>query len=153
MKAISLWQPWASLWLSERKVHETRDWAPKWNRTAMGTPIPSTIAVHAAQKFVRTHIDASLLEILQDEFGGHWGMDLPTGALIGTVELLECIEIPPPLGWAKIVAGPDDFVCGDWTEGRFAWRRGAYRVFERPIPWKGAQGFFNVPDDVIREAA
>jgi hypothetical protein len=40
MKAISLWQPWASLWCSPRKIHETRHW-PTNNRGWM--------LVHAAQ--------------------------------------------------------------------------------------------------------
>ena len=44
MKAISLWQPWASLIAAGAKPYETRSWAPP--RELIGQPI----AIHAAKK-------------------------------------------------------------------------------------------------------
>lgn len=44
MKAISLWQPWASLIACGAKVYETRSWAPP--ASLIGHPI----AIHAAKK-------------------------------------------------------------------------------------------------------
>ncbi len=44
MKAISLWQPWASLIACGAKPFETRSWAPP--RSLIGQPI----AIHAAKK-------------------------------------------------------------------------------------------------------
>lgn len=44
MKAISLWQPWASLIACGAKPYETRSWAPP--RDLIGQPI----AIHAAKK-------------------------------------------------------------------------------------------------------
>jgi hypothetical protein len=44
MKAISLWQPWASLIACGAKPYETRSWAPP--RHLIG----QTIAIHAAKK-------------------------------------------------------------------------------------------------------
>lgn len=43
MKAISLWQPWASLWLTPRKIHETRP--RRWNHSGW-------LAVHASKTLV-----------------------------------------------------------------------------------------------------
>lgn len=149
MKAISLWQPWASLWLSPRKVHETRHWPCQWQ----GKPMRGTILVHAAKKFVKDFdFDHPLLAILDGEFGPRWVRELPTGALLGTVELL---------GWVRAMdendvpaaESDDDLVCGDFSPGRFAWRRGDYRVFKRPIPYRGAQGFFSVADELLKDAA
>jgi hypothetical protein len=142
MKAISLWQPWGSLWLSDRKLHETRHW-PTSHR--------GPLLVHAAKKFVKDFpLGDPLRAILDDEFGGHWAMDLPTGALIGIVHLVSCLPTAAiPIGHQET----DDYHCGDFRPDRYAWRRGSYRVFARPIPWKGAQGFFNVPDDSIKDAA
>lgn len=51
MKAISLWQPYASLIASGFKPFETRDWAPP--RELIGQPI----AIHAAKKIDRDSID------------------------------------------------------------------------------------------------
>lgn len=143
MKAISLWQPWASLWLSPNKLHETRHWS---------TPYRGTLLVHAAKKFVKD-VNSDLKDVLDDEFGGHWTMDLPSGVLLGAVDLVDCV----PTG--RIVAGFDwsdaqriDNICGNFDDGRFGWRRGAYWKFRVPIAYRGLQGLFNVPLDVVREA-
>lgn len=145
MLAISLWQPWASLWLSDRKIHETRHWQCRRH----GRPLRGTIAVHAAKRFIRD-VEEPLRDILESEFGGHWAMDLPTGALLGTVELIACV---PTMGEGDrpVAASDDDLACGDFSPGRFAWRRGGYRLFRRPIPYRGAQGFFHVPDELLRD--
>lgn len=150
MKAISLWQPWASLWLSNAKVHETRGWS---------TPVRGTIAVHAAQRLV-VDVDSALCDVIEDEFGCSWNETLPRGAIIGTLELVDCypticagVDIPGvPLH--RVAVHGDDFVCGDFGEGRFAWKRGRYSAFKTTcIPWKGRRGWFDVPDDVIARAA
>jgi hypothetical protein len=135
VKAISLWQPWASLWLTDRKPDETRHWQ---------TSHRGWLAVHAAKKFVRDIPPGDpLREILDDEFGGHWAMDLPSGAILGAVHLLDCLSM-------RTVAPlhEDDRVCGDWSAERFAWRRGAVVKLKTPIPFKGRQGIFTLPDDI-----
>ncbi len=138
MKAISLWQPWASLWCSDRKIHETRHWS---------THHRGPLLVHAAKRFVKYfERDEPLREILDDEFGGHWAMDLPKGALIGIVNILDCF---PADDLEPSHHRSDDFQCGDFSTGRFAWRRSTYRLFDKPIPYRGAQGIFNVPDDLV----
>ncbi len=140
MKCISLWQPWASLWLSPRKVHDTRHWS---------TSHRGWLLVHAAKRFEKKfEADDPLRLILDDEFGGHWAMDLPTGALIGMVEIVACrrteeIAFPQP------IESSDDYQCGDFGDERFGWQRGGYRCFDRPIPYRGAQGIFSVPDNLI----
>jgi hypothetical protein len=136
MKAISLWQPWASLWLTERKVHETRHWP---------TAYRGRLLVHAAKRFVRD-VELDLKEILIDEFGGHWGMDLPRGALLGFVDLEDCV----PTERIRLTA--DDEACGDFSLGRFGWRRGRFVRFAQPIPWRGMQALFSVPSNVVAEA-
>lgn len=140
MKALSLWQPWASLWVSARKIHETRSWPTLYR---------GPLLVHAAKRFER-EVDEDLAEILDDEFGPHWGLELPTGALLGIVTVEDCwrTEDVYPLGMPR----GDDFICGNFGPGRYAFRRAdEYRVFDRPIPFPGRQGLFNVPDSVLAE--
>jgi hypothetical protein len=61
MKAISLWQPWASLIACGAKPFETRSWAPP--RELIGT----TIAIHAAKK-----IDAEAAQFAEElMYGQH----------------------------------------------------------------------------------
>jgi hypothetical protein len=139
MKAISLWQPWASLWCSRRKVHETRHWRCSHR---------GWLLVHAAKRFEKDfELNHPLRLILDDEFGGHWTRDLSTGALIGMVNVVDCQPTQALIGDAA--ASDDDRECGDFAPGRFAWKRDEFRRFDQPIPYRGAQGFFNVPDRLI----
>lgn len=145
IKAVSLWQPWASLWLSPNKRHETRHWA---------TPHRGKLLVHAAKKFVR-NVDGDLDDILSSEFGRLWGMDvLPTGAIIGMVDLLDVIPTAKVFPPNQPVPDTEfsDYVCGDFSEGRFGWRRGTYWVFREPVPWKGRQSIFSVPTSAVADA-
>lgn len=138
MKAISLWQPWASLWLSDAKIHETRCWPTKYR---------GPLLVHAAKRNpVLVDPGTCLDDILTDEFGGHWGMDLPTGAIIGVVDLVDC---RPTETMADGHQDSDDFWCGDFCPGRFAWKRERYTVFKHPVPYRGRQRIFNIPDEDV----
>jgi len=143
MKAISLWQPWATLWLltdPDEKVYETRAWY---------THHRGPLLVHAAQKR-----DGEVRHALEDRhfserLSAH-GLnihDLPFGALIGRVILVNCCRMERLNPW------PDwrELQAGNWTPWRYAWQRSGTQVvrFPRPIPYKGAQGLFDVPDSVI----
>ena len=130
MKSISLWQPWASLWLSPAKVHETRSW---------GTPYRGELLVHAAKRAPEK--DEGL-----DALVSKYGLRLPTGGIIGVVTLVDCRQMKHTKP-----ENEEDWECGDWSDERFAWRRGALRMFEKPIPYRGMQGLFNVPDTVWLE--
>jgi len=138
MKALSLWQPWASAWLSPLKVNETRHWAS----THRGL-----LLVHAAKKIVKD-CGPELQRLLDDEFGSNWIKELPNGALIGVVNL---VKIVPTETLPAEHHGTGDFWCGDFESGRFAWRRGAYRRFQQPIPYRGHQSMFEVPFAVVAE--
>jgi hypothetical protein len=147
MKALSLWQPWASLWCSPCKVHETRSWSTRHR---------GWLLVHAAKKFVKDiEPGERLRDVLDDEFGGHWAMDLPIGAIIGMVDVVACQptelifqeQLADRRPWTKEAL--DDYECGDFGPGRFAFARDKFVVFRQPIPYRGMQGFFNVPDELL----
>src|SRR6202158_2991240 len=139
MKAISLWQPWANLWCSKRKVHETRHWQCRHR---------GWLLVHAAKRIEKAFDpDDPLRLILGDEFGDHCARDLHTGAVIGMVNVGDCQ--PPETLFGDAAASDDDRECGDFAPGRYAWKREEFRLFDQPIPYRGARGIFNVPDDLI----
>jgi activating signal cointegrator 1 len=138
VKAISLWQPWASLWLTDSKVHETRHWATRYR---------GMLLVHAAKRPIEDCEDA-VHAICVGQFGPGYRADLPRGALIGVVRLASVL--PTIDDRDDNAAHAADRVCGDWSPGRFAWRRDDFCVFERLVPWQGSQGLFNVPDDAVR---
>lgn len=143
IKAISLWQPWASLWLTDRKIHETRSW-----------PIPRSapryLLVHASKNqraLVTSAHGEDMQRILHEEYGR--GRILPLGQLIGVVELIGCkptAEVYPP----NQVHTADNFFCGNFEPGRWAWERGRYHAFSQPLGCMGRQGLFDVPWDDVK---
>ena len=136
MKAITLWQPWASLWLTTRKVHETRSWRTKYR---------GELAVHAAKAVIgEEHLTRSLIDICCDEFGGHWQMDLPRGSIIGVVHLLDCYSSND-----NLPIDNNDAACGDFGMGRWLWKRGQFLTLAQPLPIAGKQGLWNGPKQVL----
>jgi hypothetical protein len=47
----------------------------------------------------------------------------------------------------------DDYQCGDFSPGRYAWEANSFKTYVNPIPYRGAQGLFNVPDDILPRLA
>lgn len=137
--AISMWQPWASLWCSPAKIHETRSWK---------TPFRGWLCVQAAVRPLHVHTITELWPVLDDAFGTRWSIDLPRGAVVGMVDVMDCRPV------AEILAGQilaEDLACGNFDAGRFGWRRGEFRRFHTPIPCVGRQGFFRLPDPIARQ--
>lgn len=129
MKAITLHQPWASLIFTGWKKFETRSW-PTFYR--------GPLAIHAAKRHCPDiRCDEPLGDLLIDEFGGHWAMDLPRGAVIGTVDLVQCLNVE------AFDADAPEQLCGDWSPGRYAWKLENPHKFAVPIPASGAQGFWD----------
>lgn len=85
MKAISLWQPWASLIACGAKPYETRSWPPP--RDLLG----QTIAIHAAKKidkeaakFAEEICYGQHGHDLADKLEASWGGDRTADELMGT---------------------------------------------------------------------
>ncbi len=147
MMAISLWQPWATLWLltdPDEKVFETRRWYTQYR---------GELWVHAAKKR-----DGEVREFMECPFvrerlavHGLKPSDLAFGALIGRVSLIGCCKTDAVLARETLTAREMNF--GNWDSGRYAWERGrGVRRLKTPIPYKGAQGFFTVPASVLERA-
>src|ERR1700690_2861117 len=115
MLAISLWQPWATLWLlsnPDEKVFETRHWY---------TGVRGPILVHAAKKRdgeVREFLECRLV---RERLAIH-GLrvaDLAYGALIGEANIIGCCRMDRMPGPSPLERG-----FGNWEPDRFAWERG-----------------------------
>lgn len=126
MRAITLWQPYATLIFAGAKLHETRPWR------APGSLIGQRIVIHAAKKIPARN---PALETLCDEvLGDGWLERLPYGCGLGTVLLANSLSMEEA---SPVNAG--DRIAGDWSEGRFAWRLSDPKQFPRPIPRRGFQ--------------
>lgn len=157
MKAISLWQPWATLIAIGAKQYETRSWS---------TDYRGPLVIHAAKRpnelkelreaiymktaggrirenateFERFAITAIYKH--QGEAIGAFIPTLPLGAALCVVDLVDCIK-------TDIIA-PDyltlqEKAFGNYQPGRYAWKLANYRYFKTPVPMRGAQGIFETP--------
>ena len=140
MKAISLWQPWASALFTGLKPDETRSWSLP--DCAVGVPV----AIHAAKRdtkaerefFEDTVSNTSDAGPFRD-IGIGWYHDLPRGAVIGTVVFASPVRMEIQRH-VRSLAQQD---WGDYSEGRYAWPLVSYDLFAKPIPCIGRQGFFD----------
>lgn len=142
MKAISLWQPWATLVTVGRKQIETRSWA---------TGYRGPLLIHAAKRPM-DYIGRALLAAcgLHD--------DVPLGALLCCVDLLDCwptdgggnLYNPEKQRGDCIKVDPNERCLGDYSLHRFGWMlKWRYRL--DPIPCRGRQRLFVVPDEILNK--
>ena len=160
MKAITLWQPWASLLVCGAKQFETRSWATSYR---------GPIAIHAAVKKPSSLWEAikSIIDRVRAALGIIDPDDLPRGCIIATAELVNCWHIVyhpgPNVDIAKhipigaeldvprkhpdfgryIVPTEQEMLFGDWTPGRYAWEFANMKMLPEPIPAKGGQRIWN----------
>jgi hypothetical protein len=169
LPAISLWQPWASvLFVPSLKPIETRHWSTNYR---------GPLLIHAAKKS-----NGELVRFWNERrndkrfawdlaaSGLHGFAGLPLGAIIGRVDLVDCVETATtnPLGMGEPLRveqnrlrfekfcvpnmWPIVEMWGDFSPGRFGWCFANARRLTRPIPYRGAQGFFNVEADILPDS-
>ena len=136
--AISLWQPWASLWVVSPRIkwHETRHWPapPRF--------IGRRILVHAAKtrEGIRdAEDDPDLAALCAERFGDGWATSLPMGGFIGSLVLASSER----MNSGSVGRTPEDLLCGNWAPGRHAWLGESPRVWPMR-PATGRQGFWMV---------
>lgn len=154
MRGLSIWQPHASLLMSGLfKPYETRSWKPWANL------IGQRICIHAGKA---TDDLEEMMEYLCDRADGEpidpvWEAyraalkqlgfghlkEMPRGCLLGTAVLAGFLPTE------KLVE-PGYF--GNFGPGRYAWHFIEHEPLEKPIPFTGKQGFFEVPAHVLEGA-
>lgn len=163
MKAITIWQPWASLWVCGAKQFETRSWATSYR---------GPIAIHAGKILCHRfscEVDGSVFApaVNASLWPGETFVDsaceldtweeLPRGEIIATAELVGCHKIVRHGGRGMPWEGPgwletdhgiyeptdQELLFGDWTPGRYAWEITNINLLDTPIPAKGRQGLWN----------
>jgi hypothetical protein len=145
VKALSLWQPWASLVALGAKRVETRDWPPPvWMEG-------QRIAIHAAKTTDHLHLCGL------EPFSRHVARvdELPLGAIVATVRLVRCSGITEQTAELLQQCNPEEFLFGnyDLSEGqRYAWVLDEVERLEPPVPWRGMPYPFDVPDDLRAHA-
>jgi hypothetical protein len=142
MKAISLLQPWASLVVIGAKKIETRS----WNTTYRGE-----LLIHASKKFSddlkeiasntpfkEVLTEAGLLKIRRGFYFTECEFNLPTGAIIGQVNL----NLTTRFDGEEVWLTDREKAFGDVSPGRYGWLLTDPKKFTVPIPAKGSLGLW-----------
>jgi hypothetical protein len=121
VKAISLWEPWASYMGLELKTIETRSWPTKHR---------GDLLICAALRKVDGSAEALMgaLSIVPE---------LHHGLAVCVVELCDCV----PVEQVRHRIGKTELALGDYSNGRWAWLTRNMRVVDH-VPVKGKQGMF-----------
>jgi len=133
MKAITLYQPWASLLAKGPKRYETRSWKTSYR---------GWLAIHAALRFDRIVTDAcQRFERELAEMGYHLDLRPPLGAVVAVANLIYCGETRCAV---SLVADLQEVLpYGDYSPGRYVWIFSEMIPVEPPIAAVGRQGIWN----------
>lgn len=139
MKAISLWQPWASAIALGLKRIETRGW-----RTNHRGPVAICAAQHRAPELrdifndlMDEHRTARL------EFADWLSLNydlLPFGKVVAVVDLARCV----PVEQLEYISEMER-AFGNYADGRFGWVFDQITQIREPVPVVGRQQLFNLP--------
>lgn len=144
MRAITLWQPWATFMALGLKRNETRGWS---------THHRGALAIHASSRLTGrvgsvTKFDAGdysvpiYAERIRDGIRLHRGgtvpIDCPFGAVLAIVSLIDVKSTDS----SELAPEPLEAALGDYSPGRFAWQTGSLDVLA-PIPVRGGQRLWN----------
>lgn len=141
MKALSLWQPWASLMALGVKRIETRGWYMA-HRGPLAIHATSSWDVRATRFLRGGSYEAGLIRELLEERGIRSWIDLPLGAVVCTVEVVDCLATQVLL--ANDQVNKTELACGDFRPGRYGIVTANVAAFDRPISAKGRQGLWDV---------
>jgi len=140
MKALSVRAPWWWFILYGGKDIENREWY---------TNVRGRILLHAGKWWKQDEVedDIESAHYMQTDSGHEetepfdWGVGVRAvgGCIVGSVEITACID-----GQARPLFRPA------WFTGRYAFCLKDPVPLEVPIPFKGALGFFEVPDNILQ---
>lgn len=133
MKAITIKQPWASLIVHGIKDIENRTWqCPK---KYIGQRVLIHAGVDKRGGWTLNHDQAGALYRSKSILHSTDFDDLPFGSIIGSVEIVDCVQNHPSV-WAE--------------KGVYNWVLANSILFTNPIPAKGKLSFWDYLD-VIEE--
>jgi activating signal cointegrator 1 len=150
IKAISLWEPWASLIRAKAKTYETRSWATSYRGPLLICAAKGGLCRRDLLDFLDdANAQAALLPLLPASRERVSVLDLLHGRAAALVDLTDCIPTMR-LPFENYYKEKD---YGNYALGRFAWKLENIRAINT-FPAKGRQGLFDieVPEEILMAA-
>lgn len=158
MKALTLWQPWASLVAHGFKKWETRSWAPPRGIEGQFIAIHSSVMMPSiGRRFMNDDAVSALLRPIYPDFWvwqhrqypamGYWRYrseygkhQLPNGVVLAIARVNEVVRSEH--------ARPNDLErhFGDYTPGRWIWKLSDVHFLRKPVVARGRQKLWDLAD-------
>lgn len=127
MKVLSIKEPFASLIKDNIKKIETRSWKTNYR---------GEIYIHASLTYMKDYNDRlELVDLVKK-------IDLKCGYIICKCNLVDCIYMDNEF-INNIKENHQEFICGEYKVGRYAWILDNVEVLDNPIKAKGKLGIWN----------
>lgn len=134
MKVLSIREPYASLIKDEIKYIETRSWKTNYR---------GKILIHSCKG--KYPIKDKVKHLVDEK-------NLKFGFIICEAELVDCIYIDKNYQELIKKENLDNYLCGDYTEGRYAWVLKNVKELNEPIEIGGQLGLWNFREEEVNES-
>lgn len=128
IKVLSIIEPWATLIKKKKKYIETRTWKTSYR---------GELYIHASKKKIKVKDKqiTELLELIPN-------IEMGYGKIISRCKLVDCIYIDENFK-KEISKNKQEYLCGDFNIGRYAWILEEAVSLEKPIEAKGQLNIWN----------
>ena len=128
MKVLSIKEPWATLIASKQKYIETRSWKTSYR---------GELYIHVSKKQINNKDEKiqELLKLLATQ-------EMNYGKIICKCELVDCIYMDEKF-INEIKQNKQEYICGDYQVGRYAWILEKTELMQPKINAKGKLNIWN----------
>ena len=130
MKVLSIKEPFATLIMNEYKMIETRSWKTNYR---------GKLYIHASlTKMDKFNDREELKNLIKD-------LEMHNGYIICKCQLVDCVYMDEQF-IKKIKKNNQEYICGHYEVGRYAWILNHIEPLDNPIKAKGRLGIWNYND-------
>lgn len=140
MKAISLWEPWATAMAAGLKQNETRGWDTRYR---------GDLVICAAKRRMDTEGILLYHDRIKPLTDPECRVHLPYGCAVAVVELYDCVRSEEFGRTGKRLLTEMEEALGNYAPLRWVWMTRNLRPILPAVPVLGRQGFFQVPYPLI----
>lgn len=129
MKALSIKEPFATLIKEKIKYIETRSWKTNYR---------GELYIHASStKSTLDHKNDDFMNLIKD-------LSYQPGYIICKCKLVDCIYMTKEYIEDMKINHYQEYICGRYEEGRYAWILDDIEVLDKPILAKGRLGIWQI---------